>query len=57
MKQPAVKKFSDEITSVSSLAGAEYIHNFGFYIGIRPFDSTDDIEKIYNTFLNFFTNL
>lgn len=57
MNQPAVKKLSDEITSVSSLDGAEYIHNFGFYIGIRPFESKDDIEKIYNTFLDFFAKL
>jgi CDP-6-deoxy-D-xylo-4-hexulose-3-dehydrase len=57
MNQPAIRNFSDEVSSALSLNGAEHIHYFGFYIGIRPFDSEEEINRIYEIFLNFFHNI
>ena len=55
--QPAVQKFGAEISTAPTLRGAEILHNFGFYIGIRPFVSEEEIDKIYSTFLQFFENI
>jgi prolyl-tRNA synthetase len=55
--QPAVQKFRAEISTAPTLRGAEILHNSGFYIGIRPFVSEEEIDKIYNTFLRFFENI
>jgi CDP-6-deoxy-D-xylo-4-hexulose-3-dehydrase len=44
-RQPALNRFK-EVISFESLAGADYIHKHGFYVGISPFDKQLELNKL-----------
>lgn len=53
-KQPATRNLSHLINSDVDLPGADFVHENCFYIGVRPFDSKNEIARITEIFESFF---
>jgi len=46
-KHPAARNFSETV-SIGSLPGADHIHERGFYLGLHPVDSTDQLNQLFD---------
>lgn len=56
-RQPSTLKLSNLIDISENLNGADIVHNNRLYIGIRPYDSTDEIGKLFDIFAKVFNDI
>lgn len=53
-RQPALKKFTN--ISYGSLSGADYVNDYGFYIGIHPTTKIKDLKKVIQVMDDYLMN-